>query len=144
MKTWSFYDAAGTIVALGFTGTDDQLVANTPAGVTAIEGAFNGTWQRVQNGVVVSFSPIAPADTVYVTWAWSDSLKRWIGTRTVAGIKADKVAMLIRQIATLEDGQIRLLRELLIVVTTGLVPTVTQITALKAADAAVVALRAQM
>ena len=143
-STWSFYDAAGTISPLQFMGFEEHLAANTPAGTTAIAGAFDGTWQRVQAGVVVSFSPIAPADTVYLTWAWSDALKRWISTRTVAGIRADKAAMLARQIATLEDGQVRLLRELLIVLTTGLVPTVTQIAQIKAAEAAVVALRVQM
>ena len=144
MKTWSFYDAAGTIVALGFTGTDDQLVANTPAGTTAIEGVFDGRYQRVVAGAVQDFVPPAPPDTSFITYTWDAATKQYVGHPTVAGNRALRAKLITMQIGRLEDGQIRLLRELLIVVTTGLVPTLAQITALKAADADVAALRASL
>ena len=74
----------------------------------------------------------------------SAATKQYVGHPTVAGNRALRAKLITMQIGRLEDGQIRLLRELLIVFTTGLVPTLAQITALKAADADVVALRAQM
>ena len=63
MKTWSFYARdTGAFVGGRFSGPDQWLPANTPAGCTAIEGEFDPALWRVDvsTGEVVGWT--APVD----------------------------------------------------------------------------------
>ena len=90
--TWSFYRLDdGSLTGGSYTGPAEWLEANTPAGCAAIEGHSDAMSQRVDLATLelVDWVPSRPLDTAEATWSWDSELRRWVPTRTLAGLQAD-------------------------------------------------------
>lgn len=108
MSSWSFYDpASGVFAGYDFSGPDQQVLANTPAGYASILGRFDHLSQRVDVSAtppaqpkldaqgqpvpwyppVIDYQPPAPANDAMQTWAWHAGIKRWLSQPTLASLK---------------------------------------------------------
>lgn len=105
MKTWSFYNGDGNILADKYCGPDSLLNVNTPAGCWPIAGDLDPQRQRVQlvdDGmggeavpVVVSRLPPRPDRVVEgAAWDWSDDAADWVLLPTLDGLRARRWAAL--------------------------------------------------
>jgi len=118
MKTWSFYDGDGNILADKYCGPDSLLSVNTPAGCWPIAGDLDPQRQRVQlvdDGmggeavpVVVSRLPPRPDRVVEgADWDWSDDAADWVLLPTLDGLRARRWAALREQRNALEVSPLR-------------------------------------
>jgi hypothetical protein len=107
---WSFYDPnTGRLTGRTFTGLEDHLAVNTPAGYVAVKGVHDALSKRIdlETGAVIDYQPPQPdADH-----EWDVGTRRWRR-------RADVVEREWRreragaQIADLERRQLRPMREL--------------------------------
>ena len=89
MSEWTFYaPESGLFVGRAFSGPREDLAANTPSGLKAIEGRFDHLSQRVDfaTGKVVDYQPPAPPDTEFEVFEWNAEVKRWLSKPTTAAI----------------------------------------------------------
>lgn len=118
MKTWSFYNEDGNILADKYCGPDSLLSVNTPAGCWPIAGDLDPQRQRVQlvdDGmggeavpVVVSRLPPRPDRVVEgAAWDWSDDAADWVLLPTLDGLRARRWAALREQRNALEVSPLR-------------------------------------
>lgn len=108
MKTWSFFrPETGEICDYRFSGPENALPLNTPAGTTAIEGEFDHLSQRIENGGAVDWQPPSPGDD----YEWRE--RRWVLKADVADRQVHR-AMAQQRILDWESKQSRALRELAI------------------------------
>lgn len=116
MTTWHVYSLAnGLFTGQAFTGDVNSLQANVPDGCGAADGVNDWQAQRVDlaTGAVVDWQPPAPADDLLRTWVWHAGAKRWIDSPTLAGLKAQRLAVIQVAIEAQEAAQARPVRELL-------------------------------
>lgn len=122
MSTWHIYSAeTGHFVGRAFTGDEQNVSANVPAGCRAIAGVTDWRSQRVdlKTGLVVEWQPPAPADEAMRTWVWNDEARRWVDVPTLAALKAGRLARLQVAIDAQEAAQARPVRELLAAMLSG-------------------------
>jgi hypothetical protein len=94
----------------------EALRAMTPDGHESIEGHFDCLCQRVDvfSGEVLDWQPPAPPDTEMMRWHWDTATRRWAGTPTNSYFRLEERQRAIEQMALLEAGQDRPMRELAI------------------------------
>ncbi|ACB34496.1 hypothetical protein Lcho_2230 [Leptothrix cholodnii SP-6] len=90
MGKWSFCDAGGVFTGAMYSGPEDLLEINTPAGCAAIPGDHDHLRVRVdlETGAVVPYRPPPPADDDWQTWAWDETAELWVSVPTLAAIAA--------------------------------------------------------
>lgn len=115
--TWSFYsENTGQFNGTQFTGPQAMLTANTPAGLLAIEGAFDAAVQQVDldSLAVVTRIPTAPEATELCTWVWHEVLRQHVPEPTFEGLRRDLVLRIRRLIKETEGPIDRALRDLVL------------------------------
>jgi hypothetical protein len=111
---YQFYDRStglfhGKVVITGqASGAEKFAERNSPPGHAYIQGEFDPLSQRVDvgSGKVVDYQPLQPSPD----HEWSATNKRWALNTTTATKAQERVATLA-QIAALETGQHRVVRE---------------------------------
>lgn len=86
------YDlSTGLFNGTSFTGSEEQLPGNTPAGCGAAKDVRDMLSQRVdtQNKVLVDYQPPAPSNSEMQTWAWNPIPRRWTAAPTLAARKTN-------------------------------------------------------
>jgi hypothetical protein len=95
MKLVSYYDlVTGRIIASSVC-SEEEAVANLPAGCAAIDGMYNGNEYYVENGAVVPMPP-SPGDF----WQFNFNTKQWENHKTPeieGNIVRDKRLLLLAQ-----------------------------------------------
>jgi hypothetical protein len=122
LRTWHYYDAAtGVLTGQSVShsncqGLDAHIEATTPAGLKAIEGAFDYLSQRVDvaTGGVVDHQPPPPSPD----HEWDAGIKRWKLNQASQDRQAKRVAAQAR-IGHLADDERHLVRQLLLAATAG-------------------------
>jgi len=111
-KTWSFYRVDdGSFVGATFTGREEDLPLNIPAGCGAIEGAHDALSKRVVDGAVQDWIPPKPPDTDHLTHVWLPAAMHWLPVPTQAAFDAHRQANVKAEIVAMEAQQARPLRE---------------------------------
>jgi len=92
MPAYSFFDpATGLLDARWYSGPDDALVLNTPAGMTPIQGHHDRNRVRVNvmTGELVPYQPPAPPDTEWASHSWDAESWAWVSAPTDAALARD-------------------------------------------------------
>lgn len=90
MNHWTFYDqATGRFTGRSYSGTEDYLGHNTPAGCSSLPGHFDHARQCVDlnTGEVIDWQPPRPDDTADETFDWDGDGCRWAATPTIASLE---------------------------------------------------------
>lgn len=149
MSTWTIYDQASGRVVTVYTGSEPEL--NTPAGCAVVEGVCDPGTSCVQlvaddfgdlQPAIRPWTPPAPPDDEWQTWAWDDGMRAWRSGPTFAALRRGRVADVQRQIEALEAQQLRPQRDVLTALTAGLQPPAEAVQRLQDIEAAIVPLRA--
>lgn len=146
MSLWSYYDTTtGLFTGAVISASEEAMIANTPAGCSAIEGEYDALAQKVDTagGVVTDYIPDAPADTALITYAWDTATKRWVGTPTLAANKLARKVPIQAEIDAIEqnDSHARSVREILLAVVASETPPSESVTVLSDAEAEIQAMR---
>lgn len=89
MKSYSFYNkATGLFDGRIFTGSEDNLLINTPDGFSAIEGQYDNLSQKFDTSTrkVVGYKPPKPSDTEFEKFEWNPKSLRWTSYPTSSAI----------------------------------------------------------
>lgn len=103
MRDVSFYRLAdGMLTGARFSGPEDWVPANIPAGCGAIDGWHDAMSYRIDlaTGAVVDWQPPKPSSDAYTDHEWNAQTRRWAPVETVAGKRrrlADRVNALRAQ-----------------------------------------------
>lgn len=117
--TYSAYTLAdGQFTGVVISVPGGELQANTPAGCGMLPGVFDAQRWRVDiaTGQAVAVLPQKPADTDHVTWAWDETLSRYLPTMTLEGACASVMGAVTAALASIDQstGTDRAVRELLL------------------------------
>lgn len=87
--TWSFRDADGWFTGQFYSGPQQFLDANTPLGLTPVDGLHDHLSKRfdLATGTVVDWQPPKPEGDEFTDHEWNDDTKRWEPFPTLAGHK---------------------------------------------------------
>ncbi len=102
MKTYSFYEPdTGLFTPRQFSGPEETVEANTPAGTVAIEGQHD--WRRVRFNLATQeiepYQPPSPPSTEWATYAWDAEAWTWVASPTEAAVARDVRAERDRRLA---------------------------------------------
>lgn len=108
--TFSFYRLDdGVFTGTAYTGAQELLQRNVPAGCGFMLGTFDHLSQRVdpETGEVLDWQPPKPDDTDLHTHTWDEEVKRWVRTPTLRSLKNDRLRPVQRRIEALEVAKLR-------------------------------------
>jgi hypothetical protein len=123
-KLFTFYDlTTGHVGPMQFFGLEDHLVANTPRGHGAIEGAYlYGSLRVCKDGTVEKYKPEPPPDTQWTSHCWDEQNEYWRAEPSLAAKRLHAAERIGAQIKAAEADQARPLREVLLALNAGRVP----------------------
>jgi len=118
MQTYSaFVIETGELTGRKITGDAWLRAINTAPGEDWIEGDYDHLSQRVawapddfgnsSVAVVVAYQPAAPAATEWATWSWDAIARRWLPVPTLAALKQQAAAPVLKQLAELDVKVVR-------------------------------------
>lgn len=118
----SLFDfSTGELTGLRMQASDAMLALNTPPGHAWIDGEHDPRRVRVQlvtddqgqqHPVAVPRTPERPADSAWVTWAWSEAAGDWVSSPTLAMLQAQARPPVLQLLAELDAKLARPLGEI--------------------------------
>lgn len=129
------------------------IAANTPAGYAWVEGVFDARLYTVQTAAgdagpqlpkAVRRTPPRPADSVYLTWAWSDAAGDWVSTETLAMAKERAQQPLLALLKALDEPVTRAAGEITQAIALGQTAPAAAVTRLQAVNADKALVRARV